>query len=99
MDVAEKIYEIVKSVPRGRVVAYGWVAKKAKTSPRVVGRLLHNNPDPKNIPCHRVVNAKGKIAENYVFGGAPAQKRKLLAEGAKFEDSMHVDLASSKYIV
>lgn len=85
-DLAEKVYKIVAQIPIGFVVSYGEVAKIVKTSPRVVGNYLHRNSDPQNIPCHRVVNKQGKLAENYAFGGSVGQKRRLLEEGVKFLD-------------
>lgn len=90
--IYEDIYQIVRRIPKGKVVTYGWIARKVGTSPRVVGNALHRNPDSENIPCHRVVNSKGKLAENYAFGGAAAQKRTLLAEGVKFRDNWYIDL-------
>lgn len=95
---ADRIYEVVKSIPRGKVMTYGAIALRLRSgssagiSPRMVGRILHNNPDPENIPCHRVVDAKGKLAEHYAFGGAKEQRRKLRAEGVKFKNSVRVDL-------
>ena len=48
---------------------------------RAVGNALHKNPDPDNIPCFRVVNARGALAGEFAFGG-PGQQAKLLeAEG------------------
>lgn len=65
-----------------------------KVTPRLIGYALHQNPDPKNIPCHRVVNGDGKLAENYVFGGLEIQKEKLLSECVKFRNETSVDLES-----
>ena len=61
--VKEKVYEFVKSIPRGKVATYGQIALHLgdRNSARGVGNILHNNPDPEHIPCHRVVNAKGHI--------------------------------------
>ena len=61
----EKIYDIVKQIPRGTVATYGQVAALAgnKRWARVVGYALHVNPDPEGIPCYRVVNREGS------FGG------------------------------
>ena len=87
-----KIYEVVKMIPKGKVVTYGMLARQVGTSPRVVGNALHQNPDAKTIPCHRVVDRNGRLAENYAFGGWREQKRKLLKEGVKFKDKDHVDL-------
>jgi len=62
--------------------------------PRLVGFCLHQNKDPK-VPCHRVVDRNGRLAPNFAFDGAKEQKRRLEAEGVKFVDEMHVDLAKS----
>ncbi len=59
----EKIYDIVKQIPRGTVATYGQVAALAgnKRWARVVGYALHVNPDPEGIPCYRVVNREGEF--------------------------------------
>jgi O-6-methylguanine DNA methyltransferase len=77
MSVSNRIYDIVRSIPRGKVMTYGEIAKRAKTSARVVGNALHRNPDPKTIPCHRVVNAKGELSKSFAFGGLCEQKKRL----------------------
>jgi alkylated DNA nucleotide flippase Atl1 len=50
---------------------------------RAVGNALHKNPDPDNIPCFRVVNAKGELAGEFAFGGPGAQAKLLRAEGVE----------------
>ena len=94
MSTYEKIYEVVKSIPRGKVATYGQVAVLVGNAmlARCVGNALHANPDPSRIPCHRVVNRDGKVAEFYAFGGKDAQRRRLEAEGVVFEKSGRVDL-------
>ena len=94
MKFAEKAHQIVKRIPLGKVATYGQVAVLAGSplAPRAVGNALHKNPDPQNIPCHRVVNAKGRLAPNYGFGKSDEQKRRLLAEKVRFKDQKHVDL-------
>ena len=94
--VFEVIYRVVKIIPAGKVSTYKAVAKKARTTPRVVGFALHRNPDPKNIPCHRIVKKDGGLAEGYAFGGKKVQKEKLLKEGVGFKDETQVDL--EKYL-
>lgn len=59
--------------------------------PRLVGFVLHQNKNP-NVPCHRVVDKKGRIAPNFAFGGWKEQKKKLESENVKFRDKLHVDL-------
>lgn len=58
---------------------------------RAVGNALHKNPDPENIPCFRVVNAKGELAGEFAFGGAGAQAGLLMAEGIEVTEG-RVDL-------
>lgn len=97
MTYKEEVYETTKRIPKGKVSTYGNIAKHIKVSPRMVGWALHHNPDPEHIPCHRVVNRNGKLAENFAFGGWREQKRLLLKEGLKFRDERHVDLR--KYMI
>jgi len=61
---------------------------------RAVGNALHCNADP-SVPCHRVVDRNGRLAPNFAFDGAKEQRRRLLAEGVKFVDEVHVDLSKS----
>ena len=67
----KRIYEAVKKIPKGKVATYGQVALLAGNGKmsRAVGNALHHNPDPENIPCYRVVNAKGELAGEFAFGG------------------------------
>lgn len=80
---SKRIYEAVKKIPKGRVATYGQVAEMAgdKKMARAVGNALHHNPDPDNIPCYRVVNAKGELAGEFAFGGADVQAKLLAADG------------------
>lgn len=58
----EKVYSIVKKIPKGKVLTYKEVAKKAgnEKASRAVGRILSRNFDP-DIPCHRVIMSDGKL--------------------------------------
>ena len=58
---------------------------------RAVGNALHKNPDPEHVHCYRVVNSKGELADEFVFGGAGVQQRLLEAEGIEVIDG-RVDL-------
>lgn len=84
MNTEECVYQVVKQIPKGKVATYGQIAKLAGvTNPRLVGSFLHKNPDPKTIPCHRVVNAQGKLAKAFAFGGMKGQKNTLQKEGVE----------------
>lgn len=84
----EKIYEVVKKIPKGNVATYGLVARLAGNArwARVVGYALHVNPDPSTIPCHRVVNKEGKVSKAFAFGGENRQIDLLKAEGIEFKE-------------
>ena len=93
----QRIYAVVKKIPKGKVMTYGQVAILANVAtPRVVGFALHVNSDPENIPCHRVVFANGKLTPGYAFGGEDVQRAKLKSEGVVFTTKNLVDLEKSK---
>jgi methylated-DNA-[protein]-cysteine S-methyltransferase len=77
----EKVHEVVKKIPKGKVLTYGEVARKAGSAGavRAVGTILSKNFNP-DIPCHRVIRADGKIG-SYNRGGAKAKERILREEG------------------
>ncbi len=83
----EKIYDVVREIPQGRVATYGQVAALAGNPrwARVVGYALHVNPDPEGIPCYRVVNREGRLSDAFAFGGVNRQKLLLEAEGVEVE--------------
>jgi len=60
----KRIYEIVKLIPKGKVLSYKEVARLTGSPKawRAVGNILNKNYDPK-IPCHRVIRSDGKIGE------------------------------------
>ena len=92
--VFKMIYDVVCKIPKGKVATYGTVATLAGNPrwARVVGYALHNNPAPVIIPCHRVVNREGKVAEAFAFGGGAAQRKLLEDEGIVFESDGSIDL-------
>lgn len=98
MSFYDKVYDAVKRIPMGKVATYGQIAALCDSpkASRAVGYALHFNPDPSTIPCHRVVNRFGKLADSYVFGGIDQQKHRLLQEGVKVSSDNTVDL--SKYL-
>ena len=95
-QVFDRIYDVVKQIPKGRVATYGQVAAMAGNPrwARVVGYALHVNPDPEHIPCFRVVNRNGEVSKAFAFGGENMQIQLLQADGIDVKDGK-VDL--SKY--
>ena len=77
----EKVKEVVRKIPKGKVLTYKEVAKKAGNvkAARVVGIVMSKNYD-KNIPCHRVIRSDGKVG-NYNRGGEAAKRKLLKTEG------------------
>jgi methylated-DNA-[protein]-cysteine S-methyltransferase len=79
---SEKVYAIVAAIPKGQVMTYAGVAKKAGRpgASRAVGSLMAKNFNPK-IPCHRVIRSDGKVGQ-YNRGGPKAKRALLKKEGA-----------------
>ncbi|MDR1760208.1 MAG: MGMT family protein [Fibrobacter sp.] len=79
-------YAVVKKIPKGKVASYGTVASLGgfPRCSRQVGFALHQNPDPENIPCHRVVFKDGRLSPAFAFGGELYQRKLLEAEGVSF---------------
>ncbi len=94
MSTFEKIYEVVKKIPCGKVCTYGHIAAMAGNPhwSRVVGYALHVNPEPGTIPCHRVVTRNGEVSKAFAFGGENMQRLMLAEEGIEFLEDGTVDL-------
>lgn len=95
----DRIYDVVRKIPRGRVATYGQVALLAG-NPRwsqVVGYALHVNPDPASIPCYRVVNRFGEVSSAFAFGGGSRQRELLEADGVPFLPDGRVDLFAASW--
>ena len=88
------VYCCVQRIPRGKVSTYGRIAEACgcPRGARAVGMALHRNPQPGEIPCHRVVNREGRLAPAFAFGGQDAQRVLLEAEGVEVSPDGHVDL-------
>ena len=93
MNTFEKIYAVVRRIPKGKVATYGQIATLAGNPhwSRVVGYALHSNPDPEGIPCFRVVNRFGELSSAFAFGGINRQQELLEADGTEVRDNK-VDL-------
>ena len=98
MTFFESVYQIVKTVPKGKVTTYGDIAKAigSPRSAKFVGFALHQNPDPEQIPCYKVVNRDGRLAKSFVFGGEDVQKALLESDGIEVIDG-RVDLEKYRH--
>ena len=80
----EKVYEVAKQIPYGRVTSYGAIAKYlgATRSARIVGYAM-NGSHGKDVPAHRVVNRKGLLTGKHHFDGTNLMQQLLESEGIK----------------
>lgn len=91
----EKIRQLVKLVPYGKVATFGQIARLAGIRDvRMVGWAIRGNNNPK-IPCHRLVRLTGELPLNYSLGDWQEQKMQLQSEGVNFISDTKVDLKSS----
>lgn len=87
-DFAWRVLRVIEAIPRGKVAAYGQVARYAGAprNARQVGKLLATALSGGSVPWQRVINAAGKISLAAESGGN-RQRRLLMAEGVRFKDS------------
>lgn len=91
----DKIYEVVRQIPYGRVATYGQVAELANLfgKARLVGYALYRVAPDADIPWHRVINAKGEVSESPCRYGSDYLQRSLLEqEGIVFNGQNKVAL-------
>lgn len=88
-DFRKDVYDVVASIPCGKVLTYGQVAwlSGRPGCPRLVGRLLSEAADSLHLPCHRVVNSQGRTAPHW-----PEQAGLLRGEGVVFRKNGCVDM-------
>jgi methylated-DNA-protein-cysteine methyltransferase related protein len=96
----QRIYAIVRRIPKGRVATYGQVASLAglKGHARQVGYALYALPDDTVIPWHRVVNASGGISLRAMPGGELVQRALLEREGVRVDPRGKVPLPRVRWV-
>ena len=84
----EKVYDVAKKIPYGRVTSYGAIAKflGAGKSARIVGYAM-NGSHGKDVPAHRVVNRKGLLTGKHHFEGTNLMQQLLENEGIEVVDN------------
>ena len=92
-DFFQRVYDVVKTIPVGRVTTYGLIAKKLGTasSARTVGWALNACHNDSSIPAHRVVNRNGLLSGKHHFKGFNLMKQLLENEGIEVNDDKVVD--------
>jgi methylated-DNA-protein-cysteine methyltransferase-like protein len=91
--VFDRVYALVRRIPRGSVMTYGQIATavESRLSPRAVGWAMHGCP--RGVPWHRVVNASGGMSTDRLPDVPPGLQRALLeAEGVEFRANGTLDL-------
>lgn len=94
----ERVYKLVRRIPRGRVMTYGQIAELLGDgyTPRTVGFCMHSSPD--GTPWHRVVNAQGATSTGKVVLPHDKQQRLLELEGVVFNQNGRCSLEQFLFI-
>jgi methylated-DNA-protein-cysteine methyltransferase-like protein len=95
-DYQERVFRLVRSIPRGRVMTYGQIAEILGEgyTPRTVGFVMHAAND--ETPWHRVINAQGGCSTRGLVLPHDKQQRMLEAEGVSFNEGGRCEL--QKYV-
>ncbi|MBU2995537.1 MGMT family protein [Cellulophaga baltica] len=85
----EKVYEVAKKIPVGRVTSYGAIAKYlgAARSARMVGWAMNASHNMDDVPAHRVVNKQGLLTGKHHFDGTNLMQQLLENEGVVIVDN------------
>lgn len=89
----ERIKELIRTIPAGKVATYGQIAMMAGNPRGVRGVvwILHSSSRKAGLPWHRVINSKGRLSLPSGHG-YEEQKSRLLAEGVLFDSEERIDL-------
>ena len=97
-DYRERVFRIVRMIPRGRVMTYGQIAEilgEGYTA-RTVGFVMHSSDD--KTPWHRVINAQGGCSTRGLVLPHDKQQRLLEAEGVSFNKRGRCELQEYLWI-
>lgn len=84
----QRVYEVTKMIPRGRITTYGSIADFLELgSARMVGWALNKSFSEEGVPAHRVVNRKGELSGRNHFPTPLLMQQLLENEGIKIEDN------------
>lgn len=96
----QRVYELVRQVPKGRVASYGQIAAMVDQprKARFVGFAMHQSPGMAGgVPCHRIVFKDGSLTSGFAFGGADVQRQMLKDEGVTFLPDGRVDMGRCRW--
>eukprot|EP00879_Flechtneria_rotunda_P001805 GHRR01001969.1.p1 GENE.GHRR01001969.1~~GHRR01001969.1.p1 ORF type:complete len:144 (+),score=30.50 GHRR01001969.1:247-678(+) len=97
----QRVYQMCKAIPAGKVSTYGEMAKALNSSARAIGQAMRRNPYAPVVPCHRVVAANmnlGGFSGSWGVGCANVQRKKAMLEneGVKFNEHK---VSSPRFVV
>ncbi len=89
----ERVYEVARQIPYGKVTSYGAIAKVlgAARSARMVGWAMNASHNLEDVPAHRVVNRNGLLTGKHHFDGTNLMQQLLESEGVVVKDNQIVD--------
>jgi methylated-DNA-protein-cysteine methyltransferase-like protein len=95
----QRVIEIIKQIPRGKVATYGQIAALAGNprAARQVVRTLHSSSGKEKLPWHRVINSQGRISLKPGYG-YEEQKARLKAENIEFNQQDVIDLNRYRWL-
>ena len=100
-QLSEKIYELLKQIPKGKITTYKELGKALHTKAyRAIGQILRVNPNAPEVPCHRVVASDGSIGGYMGKTNGEAIKKKialLKKEGIEVKQNKIVDFEKVLY--
>lgn len=94
MSFYQRVYELVRRIPAGKLSTYGQIAFLAGSprASRIVGAAMLRAPEGQGIPCHRVIYGDGTLCCDQAFGGKEIQRQMLETEGITFLPDGRADL-------
>ena len=93
LNFFEKVYDVVREIPFGRVCSYGLIARHlgSPQSARMVGWAMNASHIKEDVPAHRVVNKIGLLTGKQHFEGTNLMQQLLESEGIKIKENQVVD--------
>lgn len=92
-DFFQRVYDVVRQVPAGRVTSYGAIARYlgAARSSRAVGYAMNASHGLDDVPAQRVVNRNGLLTGKHHFQGTNLMQQLLESEGIVVKDNQVQD--------
>ncbi len=81
--------ELLKKIPRGKIITYKELARATGTHPRAIGAVMHSNKSPVEFPCYKVIMSDGRLGG---YGGGIKKKIKLLKKDGIILKNGKIDL-------